>query len=184
MREEHLLVQNLMFLTINVDCCIILGGIGTAKLITYTMSFEDLENLFSSLLQEHITMIWGVLCPFPQKNDWASSFLSEQWCKTKALASPIANRITSEEILTSHTCAPFLIRYLRGIHSFCINVGDRLSCSSYFGERRWRFGIAQMSLMNIYPASSNIRADSSKITESEKPKTLRRNWMTSLGPRL
>lgn len=67
MREEHLLVQNLMFLTITTDCCIILGGIGTAKLITYTMSFEDLENFFSSLPQERITVIWGVLCPFPQK---------------------------------------------------------------------------------------------------------------------
>ena len=51
MREERLLVQNLMLLTINIDCCTRLDITESAKLITYTLSFENQENVFPSLSQ-------------------------------------------------------------------------------------------------------------------------------------
>lgn len=57
MREECLLVQNLMFLTINIDCYIRLESIETTKLISYVVSFENQEYLFSSLLHEHILVM-------------------------------------------------------------------------------------------------------------------------------
>lgn len=41
-----------MSVTVNIDCCIRLDNIDTAKLISYSMSFESQENVFSSLPQE------------------------------------------------------------------------------------------------------------------------------------
>lgn len=52
MRKWRLLVQNLMFVAINIDCYIRLESIEKAQLITYAVSFENQENLFSSLPQE------------------------------------------------------------------------------------------------------------------------------------
>lgn len=59
MREEHLLVLNLMFLTINVDCYLRLPSIETTKLISYIVFFKNQENLFSGLLLEHTLVMGG-----------------------------------------------------------------------------------------------------------------------------
>lgn len=46
-----------MFLTVNIECYIRSESIETTKLISYIVSFENQENLFSSLLQEHILVM-------------------------------------------------------------------------------------------------------------------------------
>lgn len=48
-----------MLLTNNIDCGLRLENIKTAKVITYTISTEQQENMLTSLSQEYILGLWG-----------------------------------------------------------------------------------------------------------------------------